>query len=181
MDQAHYFKGVSTLLKAIQQLPDVHAILVGDGDLRSNYQQQAADLRLESRVTFTGRVASDQLPFLYRAANMVVLPSDTCGEAFGMVLLEAMSSGRPVIASNLPGVRSVVSDGDDGYLTPPDNVHSLTKTIKRIADMTPSQREAMGQAGRRKVEVKYSWERIGDRLEQMYSDVTHERQMRRAS
>ena len=181
MDQAHYFKGVSTLLQAIQQLPDVHAILVGDGDLRSSYQQQAADLKIESRVTFTGRVTSEQLPFLYRTANTAVLPSNTCGEAFGMVLLEAMASGRPVIASNLPGVRSVVSDGDDGYLTPPDNVHALTKTIKRIADMTPSQREAMGQAGRRKAEVKYSWERIGDRLEQMYSDVTHERQMRRAS
>ena len=115
MDKAHYFKGVGVLLKALQKITEegisIQAILVGDGDLRESYEKRAITYGLVDVVRFTGKVDDETLPHVYNAADLFVLPSTTRGEAFGMVLLEAMASGVPVIASDLPGVRSVASDG----------------------------------------------------------------------
>lgn len=181
MDRPHFFKGIPTLLRSLGRVPLAHAVLVGDGDLRHVFEQQAQDLGLANRVSFKGRVKMEKLAAAYRCADVLALPSETCGEAFGMVLLEAMASGRPVIASNLPGVRSVVTDGVDGFLIPPGDVEELTMTIQRVATMSVDQRAAVGQAGRRKVESTYGWERIGDRLESLYVEVTGSRLMRYAS
>jgi glycosyltransferase involved in cell wall biosynthesis len=174
MDRAHYFKGVPTLMRALAKTPEVAAILVGDGDLRSEYAQLAVTLGLDARVRFAGRVDSSDLPDLYRAADLLALPSETRGEAFGVVLLEAMASGRPVIASELPGVRSVVSPGVDGFLFPPGDSDALADCIRSVIHMDPEKRSAMGGAGRCKVEAEYDWERIGDRLESLYRDVLAE-------
>ena len=174
MDRAHYFKGVPTLLQALARTPGVAALLVGDGDLRADYARRAAQLGIGNRVRFTGRVAASDLPDLYRTADVLVLPSETRGEAFGIVLLEAMASGRPVIASELPGVRSVVSAGVDGFLVPPGNAEALASRIRDVTSLTPEARIAMGAAGRRKIELEYDWERIGDRLERLYRDVYSE-------
>lgn len=174
MDAAHHFKGVPVLLRALAGLPDVAAMLVGTGDLRPSYEKLAADLGIAGRVAFVGRLAADDLPLAYHAADLLVLPSVTRGEAFGMVLLEAMASGRPVIATDLPGVRSVVADGVDGFLVPPANAPALAEAIGKIASMPDDARAAMGAAGRAKVEREYGWERIGDRLETLYAAVLAE-------
>ncbi len=175
MDRAHYFKGVPTLLQALTQVPGVSAILVGDGDLRPRFERQAQALGLSNRVRFTGRVGTDELPRLYRAADVLALPSQTPGEAFGMVLLEAMASGRPVIATDLPGVRSVVAHGSDGFLVRPGNARDLAEMIAAVAGMTVEERMALGAAGRAKVEAHYDWERIGDRLEAIYAAALGEK------
>ncbi|CCF83168.1 glycosyltransferase family 4 protein [Nitrolancea hollandica] len=175
MDRAHYFKGVPTLLQALTQVPDASAILVGDGDLRPRFERQAQALGLSDRVRFTGRVGTDELPRLYRAADVLVLPSQTPGEAFGMVLLEAMASGRLVIATDLPGVRSVVAHGRDGFLVRPGNARELAATIAPVVGMTVEERLALGAAGRAKVEARYDWERIGDRLEAIYAAALGEK------
>jgi glycosyltransferase involved in cell wall biosynthesis len=174
MDRAHYFKGIPTLLRALTKTTEVAALLVGDGDLRPDYAHLAATLGLGDRVRFAGRVDVGELPQLYQMADLLVLPSETRGEAFGVVLLEAMASGRPVIATALPGVRSVVSPGVDGILVPPADADALARSIRDVIDMTPSARCGMGAAGRRKVEAEYSWDRIGDRLESVYRDVRNE-------
>lgn len=174
MDAAHHFKGVSTLLEAVAATPGVAALLVGDGDLRPVYQQRAEDLGLRGRAVFTGRLPTADLPAAYHAADAVVLPSVTRGEAFGMVLIEAMASGRPVVASNLPGVRGVVADGRDGFLVPPADAGALATTLARLAAMPVAERADMGGRGRAKVEREYGWERIGDRLEAIYADVLAE-------
>jgi glycosyltransferase involved in cell wall biosynthesis len=147
---------------------------VGDGDLRPHYEQLTNELGLSERIRFAGRVAGHDLPSVYRAADFLVLPSETRGEAFGVVLLEAMASGRPVIATHLPGVRSVVSDGIDGLLVPPGNHRALSAAIAKLAALSPECRQHMGLAGRRKVEAEYGWERIGDRLEALYREVEAE-------
>jgi glycosyltransferase involved in cell wall biosynthesis len=174
MDRAHHFKGIPVLLQALAKSDDIAALLIGEGDLRQQYQQQADQLGIANRVRFAGRVPAEDLPAAYRLADVLVLPSVTRGEAFGVVLLEAMASGRPVIASNLPGVRSVVSHGADGFLVPPGDAAALARQIGDVLALDPSVRAEIGAAGRRKVEAQYDWERIGDQLETLYRDVLRE-------
>ena len=98
------------------------------------------------------------------------IPSTTMGEAFGVVLLEAMACGKPVIASNLPGVRSVVSDGQDGLLVRPGDVQDLAEKIEWLLGDAP-RRKAMGGQGRAKVEQRYAWSKIIPRLVEIYHEV----------
>lgn len=173
LDRAHYFKGVSVLLGAMQQLAasPVHLLIVGDGDLRPQYEAEAARLGLAGRVSFVGRVSGEALPGYYAAAGVCVLPSWTMGEAFGVVLLEAMASGKPVVASRLPGVRAVVGDGAEGLLAQPGDAKDLAGKLRQLAEQ-PELRSRMGSAGRAKVEAQYAWPRVVDRLEDIYADVT---------
>ncbi|PDV99087.1 glycosyltransferase family 4 protein [Candidatus Chloroploca asiatica] len=171
LDRAHYFKGVEVLLTALASLPpNVRAVIVGDGDLRPVYETSAADLGLAERVHFAGRVSDAELPGYYRAADLAVLPSTTMGEAFGLVLVEALACGTPVIASDLPGVRTVVTHGDDGLLVPPGDATTLAKALDALLCDT-KRRQAMGVQGRAKVIANYAWPMIGTRLEQIYAEV----------
>lgn len=172
LDRAHYFKGVHEFLRALAQVScTVKGVIVGDGDLRASYEALAASLSISPRLTFAGRVSNEKLRQYYCLADVTVLPSKTMGEAFGLVLLESLASGTPVIASNLPGVRTVVTDGEDGFLVKPGNVDDLSDKLKRIQRLSHAQRKAMGQAGRRKIEQKYTWEHIGSRLEAIYASI----------
>ncbi|MDP3771585.1 MAG: glycosyltransferase family 4 protein, partial [bacterium] len=132
LDRAHAFKGVPVLLDAIARIPSVTLRIVGDGDLRSSYEQQARALGIADRVAFLGAVSDEQLPAVYQLADVLVLPSTARSEAFGIVLLEAMASGIPVIASDFPGVRTVIAEGETGFLVPPDDVVTLAE---RLADL----------------------------------------------
>ena len=117
LDRAHAFKGVGFLLKTWAEMKPLKAklLIVGRGELRSAYLRQAADLGLASDVVFDDTVADDDLPSVYRSADLVVLPSLDRSEAFGIVLIEALASGVPVVASNLPGVRSIIENGRNGF------------------------------------------------------------------
>jgi glycosyltransferase involved in cell wall biosynthesis len=172
LDKAHYFKGVEILLQALTHIPDqgIRLLVVGDGDLQPAYQRRVVELGLEGRITFCGRVSDEDLPAHYALCDLLVLPSTTMGEAFGIVLLEAMACGKPVVASNLPGVRTVVDEGVDGFLTEPCNVDDLTSKMWHLLN-APDIREQFGQTGRKKVEERYSWRRIGKMLERIYYEV----------
>lgn len=173
LDRAHYFKGVGVLLQALAWLgrPDVALIIVGAGDLRSSYQQRTAQLGLAEQVYFPGYVPDAELPDYYRLADVTILPSTTTGEAFGLVLLESLACGTPVIASNLPGVRTVVDEGRDGVLVEPGDVAALAGKLQFMLALPASERQEMGCAGRHKVEERYAWEKIGVRLEALYRQV----------
>ncbi len=172
LDRPHYFKGVDVLLRALTRLRDngIRLLVVGDGDQRARYQTLAARLGLRDRVVFGGRVSDARLPAHYVLADALVLPSTTMGEAFGLVLLEALACQTPVIASNLPGVRSVVANGEDGLLVEPGDAEDLAaKLVALLGDSR--RRRRMGERGRAKVEARYTWERIGTRLETIYRQV----------
>jgi len=175
LDRAHYFKGVDVLLRAMAQLGRQAAQLwvVGEGNLRESYQRRAHEMGLAERVAFCGRVLEGELAARYAACDVLVLPSTTMGEAFGVVLLEAMASGKPVVASNLPGVRAVVSDGRDGLLVSPGDASALSEAMGRLLD-DPQLRRKMGQQGRRKVEAQYAWPRIIPRLVELYEQALAE-------
>lgn len=168
LDRAHYFKGVHILLKAVSRLlPQVGSWtlhIVGEGDLRPYYEQLSRDLGIFDKVKFLGAVSDEQLPTCYQKADMLVLPSVNSNEAFGLVLLEAMASGLPVIASALPGVRTVFQDGQEGFLIEPGSVSDLSRKLAvLLSDDAPG--VTMGVKGRERVEKRYSLTSLTKNLE----------------
>jgi len=174
LDHAHYFKGIDVFLRALEMLPfQVKGLIVGDGDLRPRYENMSRVLQLETRVVFTGPVTDTELRKFYQFADVSVLPSITHGEAFGLVLLESLACSTPVIASNLPGVRTVVDNGCDGLLVKPGDVQSLVEKITYLFEDRDGARE-MGRRGREKIEENYSWSKIIDKLEGIYNAVLND-------
>lgn len=169
LDSAHHFKGVPVLLEALAQLPGARAVIVGDGDLRAEFEARAEQLA-PGRVRFAGRVPHDELVRLYAQAAVTVLPSTTQGEAFGMVLIESLACATPVIASNLPGVRTVVQQGETGLLVEPHDAAGLAEALSRILE-DPAFARRLGECGMSRVRRLYDWNVIGDRLEGLYRDL----------
>ncbi len=171
LDRAHHFKGVDYLIEAFALIPDHKALLmiVGDGDLRQQFEQLAALSGVADRVIFTGVVPNEELPPYYTAADIFVLPSFP-PESFGIVLIEAMACGLPVIAHNIPGVRSVVDDKGNGLLMQPGNKAALVKSIEYLlAD--PEIRKDIGINARVKVEAKYTWSNAASKLLDIYDGI----------
>jgi len=171
LDRAHHFKGVAHLLRAFVRVRDSKAVLVlvGDGDLRGQFIAMATDLGVSDRTCFLGAVPHERLAPYYAAADIVVLPSYP-PESFGMVLIEAMACSRPTIAHDIPGVRSVISDGEDGLLAKPGDGDDLVDKIQVLLG-DPQRRQEMGEKGRAKVEAKHAWSRIIPKLVRLYEDV----------
>ncbi len=178
LDVAHYFKGLTNLLLAFEEIRDdenyknCRLAIVGEGNRKKSYQNFAETLKLDNAVTFYKGIDDKKLVELYNQSDLVVLPSINRGEAFGLVLLEAMACAKPVIASNLPGVRSVFKNGREGLLVKPNNVKDLTNKLKVILADEKKARE-MGEAGRKLVENKYTWDKVGKRLDVIYHYVKY--------
>jgi glycosyltransferase involved in cell wall biosynthesis len=170
MDRAHAFKGVKVLLEAISRVSNIKAKLIGDGDLRSSYESLARRLSISDRVSFLGKLSPDELPSAYQSSDVLVLPSLSGAEAFGLVALEAQSSGVPVIASDLPGVRTVVADGESGILVPCGDVEALVVAIKRL-ESDKELRANMGLAGRKRVLERFTWGRHVKGLLDIYRSI----------
>ena len=113
------------------------------------------------------------LPRFYNLADILVLPSIDKSEAFGIVALEAMSSGTPVVASDLPGVRSVVDKLKTGLLVKPGSVDNLIAMLKVLLTNNKT-RQNYGIAGRNKVVQKYTWETVGYKLENVLKNCVNE-------
>ena len=171
LDPAHYFKGVEFLLAALAQRPaEVHLVIVGGGSLGARYQRRVQQLGLAARVKFAGAVPFEELPRYYRLADVFVLPSWTRSEAFGLVLLEAMATGVSTIASNLPGVRTVVRDGVTGLLAQPADPRDLAAKLAWLLNH-PDLANMFGQAGRRRVVEQFAWPIIGAQLTRLYQEL----------
>ncbi len=163
LDRAHFFKGLDVLFDALASLAKEKSNwqleIVGAGDLRPCYETRVSELGLNDQVIFAGRVTDEELPKKYQQADCLVLPSVNRGEAFGIVLLEAMASGLPVIASTLPGVRRVFTDGQEGFLVEPGDAADLKNKIKFLME-NPARRKEMGAAASKLIEEKYSRDKI---------------------
>ncbi|MFW5888228.1 MAG: glycosyltransferase family 4 protein [Patescibacteria group bacterium] len=176
LDKAHYFKGVEYLIEAARILKEettgisweIH--IVGEGELKKYYQNKAKEAGLKDHVHFKGGVDQERLTQEYQESDIFVLPSINKGEAFGMVLLEAMACGTPVIASDLPGVRSVFKNGEQGYTVAPKNARELTEKIKLLIN-DPEKRRLMGSNALKLVEEKYKPERTGEKLGKMIKKI----------
>jgi glycosyltransferase involved in cell wall biosynthesis len=173
LDRAHYFKGINVLIQAVKRIAsrgDFVVLVIGDGDLRDSYEGIVKNVGLSSVIKFIGSVSDNNLPKFYSNADMLVLPSVDKSEAFGIVSLEAMASGVAVIASDLPGVRSVIDKKKTGLLVKPANVENLANMINSLLD-NPRLAAAYGKAGREKVLENYTWEKIGYKLDNLFRNL----------
>jgi glycogen synthase len=149
-------KGVDVLLDALARPGLEGAVLdvVGDGDWRGRLEAQAGRLGLTGRVNFPGWRDRDALAAVYRAADVFVLPSRD--EGMPNVLLEAMASGLPAVASRVAGAEDLVADGETGFLVPPDDPEALATALRRLIG-DPALRAAMGARARMRAEREFSW------------------------
>lgn len=171
LDRQHYFKGVERLIEIFplvrQAVPPARLVLVGRGDLENYYRELAAKAGIADALDMVTDATDEDLIGYYCEAMVTVLPSINKSEAFGLVLLESMSCGTPVIASNLPGVRNVFRNSQHGFLIRTDDNTDLANRL--IAMMThPEETMAMGRAARAWVEENYSWQRSAQKLEVAY-------------
>jgi phosphatidylinositol alpha-mannosyltransferase len=116
-------------------------------------------------VHFLGHVPSEDLPRWYATGDVFVSPASG-QESFGIVLVEAMASARAVVASDIPGYRSVVNPDVDGVVAPPGDVPALARVIADLVD-DPSRRSVLAAQGRQRA-LEFSWPRVTDRIEQVY-------------
>ena len=166
-------KGLGYLLNACNEVkhdfPNFRLIIVGPGTvLRPWYEKTAEDTGLTDNVVFTGFVPSAELPSYYRSADIFCAPA-TGGESFGIVLLEAMACGKPVVATNIQGYASVLAHGEEGLLVPPKDEKALAQALLSLLH-DKSLRLRMGNKGKSKAE-KYSWPNIARQVMDYYNSL----------
>ena len=159
------YKGFDVLLAAAAGL-DVTIVIVGAGPEEARLRAMAPP-----GVVFAGRVPDEELPAYYHACDVFCLPSLTIAEAFGVVLLEAMACGKPLVTSALPtGVTAVNRDGVNGVAVPPGDAGALREALRSLAG-DAARRKAMGAAGRRAVEQDYTAARMAERYLTLYREA----------
>ncbi len=168
-------KGLDILIGAlayIEDIPDIRLVVVGGSpgtdDEMGRLKALSRELGVADHVTFTGAVNHAQLPQYYNAADVFVLPS--YHESFGLVALEAMACGTPVVASRVGGLTSFVSDGVTGYLIPWHCPEPFARRIEMLLS-NPTLRSIMGQAARSRA-LDMTWARAVDRTMNVYESVT---------
>jgi glycosyltransferase involved in cell wall biosynthesis len=153
------YKGLHVLLDAVKGT-DLHVVIVGGGPIRQELEQRIERLGLQARVILVGEVSDDELPCYYRAASYFVLPSVSVQEMFGVTLLEAMATERPVISTALPtGVREVNVPNLTGLEVPVGDATELRKAMRRLAE-DGALRAKLGAAGRQRVLERFTLERM---------------------
>ena len=178
-------KGVEVAIRALALLrdrnhDDVRLLILGedskDGDEgeKDRLKAVAADIGVRDRVDFLGSVAHHELPYFYSAADVCVMPSYS--ESFGLVGLEAQASGRPVVGSDVSGLRSVIRDQVSGYLIAGHDPAEYAERIGRLLE-DPELAQQMGRRGRLLAQ-RYSWTRTADRLRELFEDVAERAQIR---
>ncbi len=179
LDKAHYFKGIQFLINSFGVLDysgdqdsiyRIKLLIVGEGNLKKKYQSEVAEEGLQDKIIFADPVSDKELPKYYNLADAVILPSIDRSEAFGITLTEAMACSKPVVASNLPGVRSVVEDGVNGFVFEVEQEGDLANRVNQLFQ-DKELREKMGAAGRLKVEKYYNHDAVTNSLVRLYEKI----------
>jgi rhamnosyl/mannosyltransferase len=166
-----YYKGFEFLIRAMARLQHAASLLIiGDGPLRGRLEAEIGALGLAGRAHLMGNVADPTV--YYQACDLFVLPSIARSEAFGIVQLEAMACGKPIINTHIEGsgVPFVSCDQETGLTVPPANVSALAKAIARLLS-DDQLRAELGQAGRRRVQEKFSMREMGEHTLAIYHRV----------
>lgn len=165
------YKGLDVLLEAMVRVPEAGLVIVGDGPLESRLVEQAAQSGIAGRVVFAGPMVQAGVVEHLTRARALVLPSVDASETFGLVQLEAMAAGVPVIASDLAtGVREVGESGQTCLLVPPGDVGALAGAMTRLLENAAYAGE-LGAAGRRRFQDRFTRGKMIDRLMEWYSSL----------
>ena len=165
---AERYKGMETVIlalpKVLEDFPDTFYVIIGEGDEQERLEHIAKEIGVEQHVIFPGAQGVDRLIDYYSACDIFVMPSRK--EGFGIVFLEAMTFGKPVIGGKHGGTPEVVKDGVTGYLVEFGDTDVLANRLVRLLG-NKDLRERMGEAGRRHVENNYTFEHFRRRLLQL--------------
>jgi glycosyltransferase involved in cell wall biosynthesis len=169
-------KGVDDIIRALRRVPDAELLVAGGPDAGAlgadpevqRLRELAEHCQVADRVSFLGRVSRDDVPPLLRSADLVVCVP--WYEPFGIVPLEAMACGVPVIASAVGGLTDTVVDGTTGSLVPPRRPDVLAYRLRELLT-NPVRREGFGVAGVDRARARYTWDRIATETEAVYTDV----------
>jgi len=170
LTQWHRYKGLDVLIQAMalmrDQVPGARLVIVGAGQLETEYRQLVSRHGLTSCVIFAGNVSDDELPKYYACSHLLALPSKDRSEGFGLTILEANATGKPAIGTTVGGIPSVIRDGYNGLLVPPNDHNALAQTIKKaLSDDDLLKR--MGRNGRAFAE-QHDWSIVAEQTENVY-------------
>lgn len=171
-----WFQAMALLVKENPELREKMCVCLIGGDVDEEEPREPEMARLQTLkdelgigdlVTFLGKRSQQCLPYYYSAADVVVMPS--LYESFGMVALEAMACGTPVVASDVGGLSFVVRDGETGFLVPGQDAQALANCLEHLI-RNPELREKLGKRGTA-VAREYAWSRVADRMEELYATL----------
>ncbi len=165
-------KGFDVLVDALSSVPRCRLVFVGDGPERSHLEARVRDLGLTGRVEFLGQVERPWTSVC--SPDLLVLPSRS--EGMGLVLVEAMLAGIPVIATRVGGIPEIVLEGETGLLVPPDDASALARAIERLTS-DPEKRRRMGERSRSHATGRFTVEGMAKKYEAIYDEVTTHRTM----
>ena len=166
--------GIDVLIRAadivIKNNPDkkIRLEIYGEGPQKDELVQLTESLGIKDKVTFMGFIQNDQLPIIYNSVSVSVSVSDS--ESFGVVAVEAMSCGCPVVTSDADGFTEVVKNGETGFIVPKRNPEATANAIQKIVD-NASLRDSMGKAGRERVKSLYDWEDNVNTMVSIYNKI----------
>ena len=165
-------KGIEILLRAFpavtKSVPGVRLLVVGGGPMEPQARRAVEELGISAAVEFRGPVRPEDLPLTYASCDVYCAPS-LGGETLGIVLLEAMASGAPVIASRIPGYDETVRDGIDGVLVPPADPEALASALVSVLGSESRRRELVA-AGRARAQ-EYAWPKVAGRTLDFYREL----------
>jgi glycosyltransferase involved in cell wall biosynthesis len=178
LDRYHDYKGLDVLIRAAAlakaRYPEMKVIIGGEGPAKARYQRMALDLGLSKNVIFAGHIPEDKVADYYNRTRIFVLPSlDPALEGFGIVALEAMASGRPVVTTDVPGVAPDLERERAGIVVGRHDDRSLADAILYLLDHDDERRQ-MGLRGRRLALDRYQWAGVAERFETQYRELLHE-------
>jgi glycosyltransferase involved in cell wall biosynthesis len=163
LEKYHAYKGIHIFLSAfskLRNLSDVIAIIIGEGELRKDLIRQANKLGLEKNVFFLNFLKTQgELAAIFKSANLFVLPSFGPQEGFGLVALEALSTGTPVIVSSAVGIAHEVKKYSLGAVFPERNIEVLTKSLEKLLAIDSKELCVLRKKSWDLVKKKYTWER----------------------
>jgi glycosyltransferase involved in cell wall biosynthesis len=167
-----YYKGHEVLLDASVALPDARILIVGNGERESSLQRRIHTLGLSNKVSLLGSLPESNLHALIASCGCLCLPSVERTEAFGMVLLEAMRYGKPVVASDIPGsgIGWVVKSGVTGYLVPPGNPVLLSGSLRKLFDR-PELKLRMGRSALKRFLEVFQIDHIAQEVILLYHQI----------
>jgi glycosyltransferase involved in cell wall biosynthesis len=174
MDEYHRYKGLEYLLAAVRQIkqvmPDIRLVIGGSGRMAGYYRTMAESLGISQNVKFAGFIPDRDLASYYNGCTVFVLPStDPTREGFGIVALEAMACGRPVVTSEITGVAGDIRKRGAGVIVRPGDIGGLSEAIQQIL-LDERRAEEMGHAARTLVENKYSSYSVAEQVLGLYQE-----------
>jgi len=173
LDDHHRYKGLDYLIRALpiilKAFPNTQLLIGGEGILKEEYKNLAKILGLEKRIKFLGRLSENKKKELLSSSSVFVLPSTTREEGFGIVLLEAMASYTPVVATRIVGMAKDIEEYKAGIVITPKSTTEIAKAISSI--LAQKNKTNYGKNGRELVSEKYTWKNLVKKYEHIYSST----------